>query len=126
MPSCLLVLIFIYRFSSFSLPFLCTDGTLQLAPRSASYFTSPPLNAFHILLPRFCCKIRYFRTLAYREARLRQRARVAGEHVLVALLYSKAIKVTLFPHTPVKGSWYGSKMLSETADASVIKRCIKL
>lgn len=27
MPSCLLVLIFIYRFSSFSLPFLCTDGT---------------------------------------------------------------------------------------------------
>lgn len=49
MPSCLLVLIFIYRFSSFSLPFLCTDGTLQLASHSTSCLTSLQINAFHIL-----------------------------------------------------------------------------
>lgn len=72
MPSCLLVLIFIYRFSSFSLPFLCTDGTLQLASHSASSLTSPQVNAFHILLPFFWYKTSYFWTLQYREARLRQ------------------------------------------------------
>lgn len=51
MPSCLLVLIFIYRFSSFSLPFLCTDGTSQLASHSASCLTSLKVNALHSLSP---------------------------------------------------------------------------
>lgn len=110
MPSCLLVLIFIYRFSSFSLPFLCTDGTLQLAFHSASSLTSPQVNAFHILLPFFWYNTRYFWTLQYREARLRQRARTAGEEV--ALRYSKAIKVTLLPYMSEKRSWYGSRKLS--------------
>lgn len=67
MPSCLLVLIFIYRFSSFSLPFLCTDGTLQLASHSASFLTSPQVNAFHVLLPFFCYNIRHFKTFQYQE-----------------------------------------------------------
>lgn len=56
MPSCLLVLIFIYRFSSFSLPFLCTDGTLQLASHSASCLTFSKVNAFYSLLPFFWYK----------------------------------------------------------------------
>lgn len=74
MPSCLLVLIFIYRFSSFSLPFLCTDGTLQLASHSASSLSSPQIKAFHILLLFFWYNIRYFWALPYQEAKLRQRA----------------------------------------------------
>lgn len=79
MPSCLLLLIFIYRFSSFSLPFLCTDGTLQLASHSTSSLTSLQVNAFHILLPFFCYNIRYFWTLQYWESRLWKRACTAGE-----------------------------------------------
>lgn len=63
MPSCLLVLIFIYRFSSFSLPFLYTDGTLQLASHSTSCLTSPKVNAFHSLLPFFWYNTIYTRTM---------------------------------------------------------------
>lgn len=117
MPSCLLVLIFIYRFSSFSLPFLSTDGTLQLASHSASSLTSPRVNAFHVLLPFFCYNIRYFWAFQYREGRLPQRACTTGEQVLVVLCYSKATKVTHFPYTLMKRSWYGSRKLSEK------KRC---
>lgn len=117
MPSCLLILIFIYRFSSFSLPFLSTDGTLQLASHSASSLTSPRVNAFHVLLPFFCYNIRYFWAFQYREGRLPQRAFTTGEQVLVVLCYSKATKVTHFPYTLMKRSWYGSRKLSEK------KRC---
>lgn len=122
MPSCLLVLIFIYRFSSFSLPFLCTDGTLQLASHSTSSLTSPPLNTLHILLLFFCYNIRYFWTLQYMEAMLWQRPCAAGEQVLAASRHPKAIKVTVFPYTSVKRSWYRSRRLSDERGCQFYQR----
>lgn len=91
MPSCLLVLIFIYRFSSFSLPFLCTDGTSQLASHSASCLTSPKVNALHSLLPL----LRYaaINTPGPCETQVAwtwQRVNAAGKEVSNALCHSKA------------------------------------
>lgn len=78
MLSCLLVLIFIYRFSSFSLPFFCTDGTLQFASHSASYFTSPPLNTFRTLSPCFCCKNQILQDFAVLRGRAATKSERGG------------------------------------------------
>lgn len=91
MPSCLLVLIFIYRFSSFSLPFLCTDGTSQLASHSASCLTSLKVNALHSLLP-----LLWYATVnspgpcETQVAWTWQRLHAAGKEVSKASCYSKA------------------------------------
>lgn len=90
--SCLLILIFIYRFSSFSLPFLCTDGTLQLASHFTSCLTSLQINAFHILSAFFWYNDHNTRRLCKtRKAWLWQRTHTENEEVLTAFYYSRTI-----------------------------------
>lgn len=112
--SCLLILIFIYRFSSFSLPFLCTDGTLQLASHSTSCLTSLQINAFHILSAFFWYNDHNTRRLCKtREAWLWQRTHTENEEVLTAFYYSRTTKVSFHAYTLEKRGWYGSRKTSE-------------
>lgn len=108
MPSCLLVLIFIYRFSSFSLPFLCTDGTSQLASHSASCLTSLKVNALHSLSPLLWHgAINSPGPSVNWVAWSWQRVHAAGKEISEAWCYSRAIEVRLLLYAPEWGSCYG-------------------
>lgn len=99
MPSCLLVLIFIYRFSSFSLPFLCTDGTLELASHSASYLTS------------YTSKYLPYSLVILSSDIISDIPGGCDKERALAANHPQAIKVILLPASQ-KGSWYGSRELS--------------